>query len=267
MAKCLFTFFIATILSLKCFASVSDFSWREEDKRKGYIEQVSQDHEDIGTPMFIVDNPEAGELSLRERLFDQTLTSEFSHKYESIFGRTEAEVFYTTSSVSDTYLYQGHSYTQQEYFDQQRSFSLYMIRRMAEYHFDHSAQNSPVTKQIYALKEKARNVDVAISPDFKINAKYTLSGNDIQVDVVNPYLISKVDLLLETQNTIFDIGRKINIYYQVDGYYTIENGTIQAVARRRLTDLASISLTVSPNHLYDTVNRESFYLAGLSWVF
>lgn len=276
-SKLIIFFLINLLISVDSFASIKPYSWRDEDKKEGYVDEIKHDDEnEVAVPLYIIDNPNKNTPSLRDTIFNETLTKEFSRKYEEKFGRTEAEVFYTHNSISDVYLYQGHEYTQQQYFDEQKLFSTYMIRRVAEYHFDKEAKSNPVTKSIYTIKEKVKNMDFAISPNFKFVAQYTISGNDLRVEVINPWIISKVNFQMDPaqftptaiEKTTVNIGKKIDSNYQIESYYTLELQMIQLIARRRLTDEANISLTASPNFYRELEKvREGIVLAGFSWIF
>lgn len=259
-------FFLGLLLAPVAFSA--DFQWREKDSRKGYVSSVDESKEDVGIPIIYVENPDANNRALREQIFDEKLTKEFTLRYQDKFGRTEAETYYTRSNVFEYMIVQGKEYSQEQYFKEQRSFSTYVLRRTAEYHFDNRGKEITATRPLIETKEKLQNVNIGFGKNFKVKAKYSIAANDFGVGVENPYVDYRMTIPTNLHSTTVNIGKAITSIYYIESYYNAHTGSVSLIGRRKLTDLASVSITLTPNSWREEEGlRESYGLAGLSWLF
>ncbi len=259
-------FFLGLLLAPMAIATPSEFSWREQDSRRGYVSVIDQADDTTGTPLVFIDNPDANERTLREKIFDERLTKEFTLKYQEKFGRTEAETFYTRSNVFEYLNVQGREYSQEQYYDEQKSFGTYMVRRTVEYHIDSKGRD--IAPAVIETKEKLQNVNVGIGKNIKIKAKYSIAANDFGVRIENPIIDYRMTIPSHLSGTIVSVGKGIGHLYYMESYYYCSTGAISLIGRRKLTELASVSITLTPNYWRPEERvREKFGLAGLTWGF
>ncbi len=143
------------------------------------------------------------EKPLSEKIFTTELTNEFKERYRYEFGQTEAERISFFPNPYSYYEATGGEFsgTALEDSEKKRDFGVYMFRRLAEFHFDHYAKNEPAVRPVWELKERIRQVKVEVSPGYTLAANYSFSGNYLESSLVNPYLTTKVVLLMDPKTT------------------------------------------------------------------
>lgn len=262
------------ILSQASFAraeSARDFSAMKTRLPRGYVADVAREKADDTRDLVWIQKP-ADEGSLSEKIFNQTLSREFRERYEQRFGQTEIErVFLAPNRLSyynDAY---GQKGTPQEMVDERRKFGEFMVRRLAEWHVENYAKTDPKVRVVWEAKEKISNYKVEVA-SFRIDAQYSIAGNILDIKMVNPYVQSKVSLLMNPDQfgpgpideALLSVFRQVNSRYAVEGRWRVTDGVVSLIHYKPIARVWSGSLTTSAAiHGAGRSARETLWLVGL----
>jgi hypothetical protein len=254
--------FITTLITLmmslpQAHADIAH-PWRDEDAVKGYSSSADPEAEDTGVILYTVENPYKDEVVLKEKIFDQKLTKEITARYYEKFGRTEAEIIQNRTPYLNTNFSEGQSmvFNEEEYQRQQNKFGNYVIRRVAEYHFENEAKHNPDLKAVYETKQKIEKVDVSFSKNVKLRAKYQISSNMLVFTVKNPWMNMEMRKEFSDHETVISMYRDLGLDYSFITDYYLSNPTWDLIGKKVLTPNMSVTLTLSPFHTFDTSNVE-----------
>lgn len=276
---------VAIALTGTVFGFSSPAFARDYRPHSGYVDSTLAERGEQSTDLQLITPPSSSGPGLQQLIFNETLSKEFTEKYEDKFGRTDAERIYNSPNRSTYYndvFYQG---SPQEYTEERRKFGDYMLKRLAEYHVDDFMKNNPNGRAIYEIKEKVSNVNVKVQ-SFQFDLRYEIAGNTADVIVKNPYLkTAKVRLQMNpgafgpgtVDETIVTVGTDVTRTISFESFYSMPLNNLSFVTRKVLTPalVGSLSLVDSQRNLgADAVRkissnwiRESVYLAGLSLAF
>lgn len=249
-----------------------------ESRRKvprGYVSDVKAERGEVSLELVWVQNPDNGSL-LSTRIFNETLSREFKERYEQRFGQTEIErVFLApnrTTYYNDVYGVKG---TPQEISDERRKFGEFMVRRLAEWHVENYAKNDPSVRVVWEAKERISNLKVEVA-SFRLDAQYSIAGNIFDIKLVNPYVQSKLSLLMNpdqfgpgpVDEALLSVYRPVSSRYAVEGRWRVTDGFLSLIQYRPLGRSWSGTLTTSAAiHGAGRSPRETLWLAGASRTF
>lgn len=238
---------------------------------RGYVSDVRAERERIESDLNWVAQPRQ-ETELRDRIFNQSLSREFRERYEQRFGRTEIErVFLApnrTTYYNDVYGVRG---TPQELNDERRRFGEFMVRRLAEWHFEDYAKNDPKVRPVWEAKERISNLKVEVA-SFRLDAQYSISSNTVDVNMINPWVKSKVTLEMNpdqfgpgpVNETLLSITKPIGFHYSVETRWRVTDGIVSLIQSRSIGRNWGGSLTTSAAVKDGGPSpRETLWLAGL----
>lgn len=161
--------------------------------------------------------------NFNDRIFTQDLSRDFKTQYRERFQTprdrpeiTQQEMYtaYNSRVVLDS--------------DKRKEFAEYMIKRLTEFHVDNYVKQDPTMRPIYDAKEKLQNVEVRMGQQTKVNLKYSLAGNMLDVIVESPYMDeAKVTLLMDPRafgptnpnNTQVFLGKNLDKKRQLQFIY------------------------------------------------
>lgn len=216
------------------------------------------------------------EPSLHGRIFTDALNQEFKTRYEERFGRTEIERVVLAPNrftyYNDAFGFRG---TPQDVTLERRRFAEFMMRRLAEWHFENYAKNDPKVRPVWEAKERISNLKVEVA-SFRIDARYSLSGNILDVNLMNPWVKSHITLEMDpnsmgpgpVRESIFTVVKPIHDRYTVEARWRVADGIVSLIQHRplqmgqwghwhaSLTTSAAIKAT-------GRSTRETLWLAGL----
>lgn len=253
------------------------FAARDFGPHTGYLESVQGERDITYSDLELLPPLADQGPSLRERIFNESLSKEFRDKYYEKFGRTEIERIYLspnrTTYYNDVYGLKG---SPQEINDERKKFGDYMIRRLAEVHVDDYLKNDPKARPIYEAKQAISNIKVEVQ-QFRFDMQYGLAGNTFDFVVVNPYLAtSKIRFEMDesafgpgpVNETLVTLGNPITKTIDVEAQWKTNDGIASLVGRKTLTPALTTSLTLSTFTKDEGPStRESLYLAGLGYSF
>ncbi|MBL7689276.1 MAG: hypothetical protein JNJ49_14665 [Bdellovibrionaceae bacterium] len=271
--------FGAAMLSVRLFVVAgllfSVWSPRAWARNEDYVSDVRAERLQKERDLVWAQRPEA-ETELRHRIFNEELSREFRDRYEQKFGRTEIErVFQAPNRLSyynDAYGVRG---TPQELGDERRRFGEFMIRRLTEWHVENYAKNDPKVRPVWEAKEKISKLKVEVA-SFRFDAQYSIAGNTLDMKLVNPWVESKVTLLMNpdqfgpgpVNETLVSVFRSITPKYALESRWRVSDGILALIQHRSLGRGWGGSLTTS-FALQDggTSPRETLWLAGVGRAF
>lgn len=258
---------------------------RDYRPHQGYVDSTLAERGDQSTDLQLMAPPASTGPELRELIFNEKLSKEFTEKYEDKFGRTDAERIYNAPNRTTYYNDVWYRGSPEEYTEERRKFGDYMIKRLVEFHMDDFMQHNPNGRSLYELKEKVSNVNVKVQ-SFQFDMRYEIAGNTADLIVKNPYLkTAKVRLQMnpgalgpgQIDETIITIGTDITRTISFESFYSLPLNNISFVSRKALTPAlsGSVSMVDAQRNLgadpvkHTTSNwiRESVYLAGLNYGF
>lgn len=269
-------FFRALILALgvNCgvVAGVPVAMARDYGPHPGYLETITNERDDIVHDIVIFTPPPPQGKMLKDRIFNEKLTREFTERYEAKFGRTEQlRVFNSPNRLTyydDLFGFHG---TAQEDNEEHRRFGNFMLRRLAEFHIENYAKSDPKVRPIWEAKERISQVKLQVGPRVRFQAKYSLSANSADIKIDNPIANAKVSLQLgggSVEETTISLARPITSTISAESHYALTDGIISLIGRKSLSPTLGLSATTSTyTHRHGTSVRESLYVAGVSYIF
>ncbi len=249
--------------------------WRQEDMRPGYVQEANPEDEETGEILYSIPNPNADRKDFQDEIFNEKLSKEFAQRYKEQFGRTEPEIVYSRTPYLNTNYTEGDSQTfdEKQYQEKQKKFGNFMAKRLVEFHVQNEAKTNPQLKAVNDIKEKVEKVDVSITPNFKLRAKYHISSNTARFSVVNPYADLSMRLEFSEENE-----RVLTLQRDFEGsqlttiidYYFVRK-RLDLIARMPLNDRTSFSLTFSPYREIEVstgvYQTEKLIIGGIGYVF
>lgn len=250
------------------------------DKIEGYVWDLKEEDRSEGENMALIPPPRPlAEVELKDKIFDERLTREFSEGYKTKFGYTNAEV--TKNFVPQTLTTGDSARFSDEVQDtqnKQREFADYMFRRLAEYHVDKFFKTEPNLAAVYQLKEKLSNVDVRVSENVKMNANYSFGANVLSARMETPLVTAGARVEMnpssfgpsDVQEIIGSLARAVTPTLIIESYYRFQSQVLSLVAKKHVATALETTLTASseykapPAHPNDKDNR---ILAGLTYLY
>ncbi len=271
-----FNLFIALVLLSSEAVQAVAHSWREEDSRPGYSENLKPENDEVGEILYAVDSPYKNEVHYNDRIFDPTLKKDVTQRYREKFGRTEAEIIQSRTPYLNSNFSEGASITfnEQEYQAQQKSFGNYVAKRVVEYHFEKEAKDNPSLRGVYEAKQTVENASASVG-QFKVRARYRIASNSILAYIKNPYvnLEGRFEMSGEKE-TVLSVSRDLGQGYSLLTDYYFVNTRWDWIGRKTITPALSVSLTYSPyRDMWVTQGvrgveiSERLIIGGLGYVF
>lgn len=243
--------------------------------RRGYTDDVRGEREEKSRELIWAPRP-ADLAVLRDRIFNEALSREFRERYQERFGRTEEEQVALApnrlSYYNDVYGMKG---TPQELLDERRKFGEFMVRRLTEWHVENYAKNDPAVRPMWEAKEKISNLKVEVA-SFRVDAQYSIAGNMLDVKMVNPWVQSKVTLIMNPDQfgpgpideTLLSVVKPVTSRYTVEGRWRVTDGIVSLIQYHPIGRHWSGNLVTSAA-IKDggTSPRQTLWLAGVSRAF
>lgn len=262
------TFLIIFMVGIKTIAQTLTFG-----ERPGYVASIEGERESKYIELApLPPLPPLPQVPLSDIIFTTQLKKEFQDRYREKFGSTEAEQIHNlpnpfTYEEGPDGMFRG---TVIEESEEKNEFGAYMIRRLAEFHFDNFARNEPTVRPVWELKERIRQVQVEVSPGYKISAAYSFSGNYIESKFNNPIFDSKIILLMDPKETpstsvverFFSISKDINSSVIIEINYRDLVDRFSLIGRKRLAPTLEINVTLSSGFISEemrTLTNTSIY--------
>ena len=242
---------------------------------RGYVSDVSRERSEDARDLIWIQNP-AANGNLQNRIFNEKLSREFRERYEQRFGQTEIErVFLApnrTSYYNDAY---GQKGSPQEMQAERRKFGEFMVRRLAEWHVENYAKTDPQARVVWEAKEKISNYKIEVA-SFRIDAQYSISGNILDIQMVNPYVRSKISLLMNpdqfgpgpVDEALLSVFKQFNSRYAGEFRWRVTDGVMSLIHYKPISRVWAGSLTTSAAiHGAGKSARETLWLVGVGRTF
>lgn len=220
----------------------------------GYVSDVNAERSQKFHEIYIFSTPPPKEKNLHEAIFNQKLSKEFRQKYLDKFGQVDTEsIMYQKNNFNTIDSNGTISVSVETEADERKQFAEYMMKRLTEYHVDNYFKNDPTMRPIYQAKEKLSNVEVKVGNQVKLNIRYELAGNTLDLVAKNPWCDAR--LSLEMDPSAFgpssmeearlwlgkDISKKLRVNTNATLYEGMATLEFIRVLTPTVTGLASVS--------------------------
>jgi hypothetical protein len=262
--------FVAVLAGFVGFLPAQAAFARSYKAHIGYIADVVDERDERVEDVVVFEPPPPEGPDLNKRIFNEQLTREFTDRYHEKFGYTEQQRAYLAPNqhtyYNDQFSFRG---TAEQTDEEKRKFAEFMLRRLTEFHVENYMKSDPKTRAVWEAKEKLSNVKMKVGNNIRITGKYSISGNNMDLIVKNPWVDSKVVLHMKgakVDETVLSLSRPITKTLSAESHYKFRDGIVTLVGSKALSPGLSTTLTTSTytNHA-GTSPRESVYLAGLSY--
>jgi hypothetical protein len=160
----------------------------------GYIQDISSEKNDSYHEIVIFPPQDSNKSGQNQTLFIPELSKEFKTKYIQKFGTVDTDSFvYRDPQYAEMDDDNRRGYvTEQANITARQDFAEFMVKRLTEWHVDHFIKDNPQMRPVYEAKEKISNVKVTINKETKLDIQYSLSGNTLDLNFINPVLDSRI---------------------------------------------------------------------------
>ena len=164
----------------------------------GYVADVQLEKNESFYEIFLFQEPPPKVTPLRDVIFNPELSREFREKYRDKFGSVDTDSLnYTRTDYDRLDLNKAYLRDVETQNDERRSFADYMIKRLFEWHLDNYVKSEPAMRPVYEAKQKLQKIEVKVNKETKLDMKYSLAGNTFDIDVINPYLDSRLMIQMD----------------------------------------------------------------------
>lgn len=155
----------------------------------GYVSDVKEErasyfYEVVLSPPLI-----QGSENLADSIWAPVVAKEVREKYRDRFGQIDTAAIDVQGGQFRA-LQENSANLQALETDNQkrREFAEFTVKRLSEFHFDNYMKTEPKMRAIYETKEKLSNIQVKVSEQANLQAKYSFAGNVMDLILHNPYL-------------------------------------------------------------------------------
>lgn len=253
----IFTILIA-FLSCKCPAQAAPLvganTNADEGYVAGYVDDVRAERAEKFYEIYIFASPPPKQKAWHEAIFNQKLTKEFRDEYRERFGEMDTEsIIYQKNNFNMLDKNGALTVSAETENSARRDFAEYMLKRLVEFHVDNYFKNDPTMRPIYEAKQKLSNVEVKVGNQVKMNIRYELAGNTLDLVVKNPWCDAKVSLEMDpssfgpsnVEETRIWVGKDINTRLRINTNAALIDGIGTVEFVRRITSNFSGFLSAS----------------------
>lgn len=188
---------LTVFLLLGCF-------WAEAKPRlpHGYIQDTKAEKEERFYEIFLFAEPPPQGKNLRDVIFNAELSAEFKERYRNQFGQidTESINYQHTNSFERFDSNRGVNPQLEQETRVRRDFAGYMIKRLFEWHLDNYIKSEPAMRPVYEIKEKLKKVEVRVTKQTKLEMRYSLAGNILELTLENPYADTRLEIDMDPKS-------------------------------------------------------------------
>ena len=261
---------LSAVLVLGIIAPMHKALARDYKAHFGYTADVAGEREERVEDLVVITPPEPQGPPLQNRIFNETLSREFTDRYHAKFGYTEQQRAYNAPNQHTYYTDQfGYEGTAEQTDAEKRKFAEFMMRRLAEFHVENYAKNDPKVRPVWQAKERISNLNASVGKNIRLSGKYSIAGNSADIIVKNPWVDSKIVLFMKgagVEESVLSLSKGITKTVSAESHYKFNDGIVTLIGRKSITSALSTTLTTSTfTKSTGSSTRESVYLAGLSF--
>ncbi|PWU12844.1 MAG: hypothetical protein C5B49_15600 [Bdellovibrio sp.] len=233
----------------------------------GYISDIESEREDQYSDVLLSPPEVKMNLDLRSRIFTGQLIKEFRTRYQEKFGYVDTDgMAFAADRLTGGAEGGGAMQDMQAQNEERRKYAEYVVKRLGEWHFDQYMKSDPSMRPVYEAKEKLSHVQLEVAQETKVQAKYSISDNSVEVEVANPNTSAKVRS--DSEDRWLMIGRKLGQTLNLLTSYAISDGLAAVELRRQHSAALSSSLktttTLTPG---GRSPRQSFFGYAFYYLF
>lgn len=190
--KCIFRFFIF-VWTLVVMAPAARAALPY-----GYLSDVAAERGERFYEIFLFTEPAPRTARLSDAIFNRELSKEFQDKYRDKFGTLDTEsIAYKQTDFSRLDENKGNNQKLETQSAERKVFAEYMVKRLAEWHVDNYIKSEPAMRPVYEAKERLKKIEVKVTKETKLEARYSFAGNILELIYDNPIcdlrVISEMD--------------------------------------------------------------------------
>lgn len=263
--KWVFTFpFLILALSLPVRAAVH-----------GYVDDVRAERNERYHEVFLFSEPPVRMKPLHDIIFNVELSREFKEKYREKFGQNDTEsISYQQTDYSRLEANKATTAVVKEN-STRRAFAEYMMKRLTEWHVDHYIKSEPAMRPVYEVKQKLQKVEVRVNKETKLEARYELAGNTLDLILENPYCDSKWTIEMDpsafgpssVEDNKVTLGRPLTTSLRAENVWSEKEGRSKIELIRSHTPRLSSSYGVSAAYKETEFSGESRLALGMTYSF
>lgn len=183
---------------LTCIYSIILVAAREPG-HSGYIQDVKKERASSGHyEIFIPAAKPEPPHPLLDKIFLPEISKEFRERYRQKFGQLAAES--PSNSPTQINIFDFRTGAVQDLKNlntDRRVFAEYMLRRLTEFHVDRIVRTDPDLRPLYEAKEKLSHIEVKVTKQSKLDAKYSFAGNLAEITIIHPEYTSRIAIQMD----------------------------------------------------------------------
>jgi hypothetical protein len=184
------TFFSNCLFFALIFGAGPSFAATERAAH-GYVQDVRKEREERFYEIFLFAEPPVREKSLSDKIFNEEISRDFRQRYREKFGTIDTEsIAYQRTDYERLNAFRNDQRAETKN-NERKNFADYMMKRLAETHVDNYIKSEPAMRPLYDVKEKLKKMEVRVTKKTKLEARYSLAGNVLDLILENPYCDAK----------------------------------------------------------------------------
>lgn len=184
-----FRLFLMLLLMVSALGQAEPASGFSPGYRQGYLLEVDDEKYENYDDLFLSPTFNTNPVG-SGAIFTEPLSKEFQQKYREKFGQLDTEsIVYQNPRISNYETGRKYFATQEKENAERRQYAEYVTKRLAEWHVDNYFKTEPNMRPVYEAKEKLSNIQVEVAQDVRLDLKYSLAGNTLDILVVNPFFL------------------------------------------------------------------------------
>lgn len=249
------------------------FADAKEQGHWGYISDVVTERNQRVFEMVMIDEvPPQEKVNINNFLFVPKLKKEFLERYEKEFGHTIPEQSILINQRYNTEVDSFSHLTTEEVSQKEKLYGEYVARRLIEYHADQYFQQSPNLRPVYEVKERLSNVKLEVRRGYNVKIHYSLSGNNLDLDLENPWSLESKLVIQMNENAFgptkakevqIKLGVPLESTLKVTSFYGLQKKQFTLAVIKELSEKLIASLTGST--YWEDPEQERKIVVGLAW--
>jgi hypothetical protein len=207
----------------------NELSWAQKASHfHGYTNNVKHEKSQNFREIFIYSYVPDKKNKLLEVIFNPQLSKEFKDRYREKFGELDTESLIYLNSRTKFIEAPSRVPLDDEIENQKRrDYAEYMIKRLTEWHVDNYVKTEPAVRPLYETKERLSHIEVKVSEESKLDFRYDLAANNLDLIYINPWVETKYGLEMDPDafGPSTTIESKLKLEKQINSSLRIKSHT------------------------------------------
>lgn len=242
---------------------------------QGYVQDVRKEREERFYEIFLFAQPPPVEKSLHDKIFNEELSREFRGRYRDKFGTVDTDaIAYQRTDFERLDAYRSTTAAEAKN-NERRSFADYIMKRLVETHVDNYVKSEPTMRPIYEAKEKLKKMEVRVNKETKLEARYSLAGNILDLLLENPYCDARLSIEMDSgtvgpapvKEQILIVSRPLSSTWRAENRWFDRDGRVYGEFIKSHTSRFSTTYGVNAAFKDGENERDSRLAFGLGYSF